>query len=97
MALIDTRHGEQRVHQRGFIRKDLELIRSCGTRLEDRSAEVYFLRNKDVEDRIKELKRQIQSLERLRGCKVAYTSDDALITAHHTTRKNEKKLLRRAC
>lgn len=97
MALRDTKHGEQRVNQRGFIRKDLELIRNCGTRLEDRCAEVYFLRNKDVDDEIKKLKRQIQSLERLRGCKVAYTSGDALITAHHTTRKHEKKLLRRVC
>jgi len=96
MAYRDTKHGVQRINQRGFIRQDLELICRCGTQLEDRSAEVYFLRNKDVEDGIKELKRQIQSLERVRGCKVAYTPDSALITAHHTTRKSEKKLLRRA-
>ena len=96
MKYRDTKHGEQRISQRGFHRHELELIRRCGTRLDDRSAEVYFLRNKDVENRIHELKRQIQSLERMRCCKVVYTPNDALITAHHTTRKNEKKLLRRA-
>ncbi len=95
MACRDTQHGEQRINQRGLTRNDLDLIRHCGTRLEDRSADVYFLRNKDVDDGIRELKRQIQSLERMRGCKVAYTPDDALITAHHTNRKHEKKLLRR--
>lgn len=95
MSYKNTKHGEMRVNQRGFSRKDLELIRKCGTRLEDRSAEVYFLKNKDVEDGIKELKRQIQCLERMRGCKVAYTPDDSLITAHHTTRGHEKRLLQR--
>lgn len=95
MANKDTQHGKKRVAQRGFIRRDLELVRRCGTLLKDRSAEVYLLRDKDVEDGIRDLKRQIQSLERMRGCKVVFAPNDALITAHHTTRKHEKKLLRR--
>jgi hypothetical protein len=95
MAIKYTKHGEKRINQRGFLPKDIELIRQYGTRLRDRSAEVYFLRNKDVDERIKDLKRQIQCLDRVRGCKAAYTQDEALITAHHTTRKHEKKLLRR--
>ena len=95
MSYQDTKHGEARVTQRGFLRKDLELVRRCGTLLHDRGAEVYFLKSKDVEEGIKELKRQIQCLERMRGCKVAYATDNALITAHHTNRRSEKQLLRR--
>ena len=90
-----TKHGQQRINQRGFKREDLDLVRRCGIQLDDRSAEVYFLRDKDVEDGIKNLKRQIQNLERMRGCKVVFNSDNDLITAHHTTRETQKKLLRR--
>ncbi len=96
MAYIDTAHGSKRVAQRGLIRHDLELIRYCGTLLQDRDAEVYLLRNKDVENVISEFKRKIQSLERMRGCKVVFAPNGGLITAHHTNRKHEKKLLRRA-
>ena len=86
-----TMHGEQRTNQRGFNREDLELVRRCGTQINDRSAEVYLLRYKDAEDEIRNLKRQIQGLERMQGCKVVYNFDNAIITAYHATRETHKK------
>ena len=90
-----TKHGEQRTNQRGFRRNDVGLIRRCATPVLDRQAEVYLLRNKDVERRVSALKQEIQCLERLRGCKVVIVGNQ-LITIHHTSRKHEKRLLRRA-
>jgi hypothetical protein len=91
-----TLHGEKRVNQRGLNHKDLELVCNFGVNLNDRSAEVYLLRHKDAEDEIRKLKRKINALERMRGCKVVLTSGNALITAHYTTRETQKNLLRRA-
>ncbi len=90
-----TNHGEKRANQRGFRRSDVELIRRCGTPVEDRQAEVYLLRNKDVEQEISTLKQQIQRLERMRGCKVVF-ADNQLVTIYKTSRTHEKTLLRRA-
>ncbi len=95
MSVRFTNHGEKRANQRGFRRSDVELIRRCGTPVEDRQAEVYLLRNKDVEQEISALKQQIQRLEHMRGCKVVF-ADNQLVTVHHTTRTHEKTLLRRA-
>ena len=57
MSFRYTSHGEERANQRGFRRQDIELIRRCGTPVADRKAEVYVLRNKDVEQEISAEKR----------------------------------------
>ena len=90
-----TKHGEKRASQRGFRPRDIELIRHCGTLVPDRQAEVYHLRNKDVEQAISAYKQKIQRLERMRGCEVVI-ADDHLVTVHRTSRRHEKGLLRRA-
>ncbi len=90
-----TKHGEQRTNQRGFRRNAIGLIRRYGTLVPDRQAEVYLFRNKDVEREISARKQEIQGLERMRGCEVVII-DNQLITIHHTSRKHEKRLLRRA-
>ncbi len=95
MILKYTKHGEQRTNQRGFRRNDVELIRRCGTLVPDRQAEVYLLRNKDVECEIKERKQEIQRLERMRGCEVVIIGNQ-LVTVHHTSRRHQKRLLQRA-
>ncbi len=83
-----------RANQRGFSRTDIGLIRRYGTLVPDREAEVYLLRNKDVEREIKERKHEIQHLERMRGCEVVIV-DNYLVTVLNTSRSNEKRLLRR--
>ena len=95
MSFRYTSHGERRANQRGFGRSDVELIRRCGTLVEDRQAEVYLLRNKDIEKAISARKHEIQRLERMRGCEVVL-ADNQLVTVHHTSRKHDKTLLRRA-
>ncbi len=90
-----TKHGDQRINQRGFRRNDVGLIRRCGTLVPDRQAEVYLLRNKDVEREISARKQEIQHLERLRGCQVVIVGNQ-LVTVLHTSRSREKSLLRRA-
>ena len=90
-----TKHGDQRINQRGFRRNDVGLIRRCGTLVPDRQAEVYLLRNKDVEREISARKQEIQRLERMRGCEVVIVGNQ-LVTIHHTSRRHEKRLLRRA-
>ncbi len=89
-----TKHGDQRANQSGFRRNDVGLIRRCGTLVPDRQAEVYLLRNKDVEHEIRTRKQEIQHLERLRGCEVVIVGNQ-LVTIHHTSRRHEKTLLRR--
>ncbi len=90
-----TKHGDQRINQRGFRGSDVGLIRRCGTLVPDRQAEVYLLRNKDVEREISARKQEIQHLERLRGCQVVIVGNQ-LVTVLHTSRSHEKSLLRRA-
>ncbi len=91
-----TKHGEQRANQRGFRGSDVELIRRCGTPVEDRHAdEVYLLRNKDVEREISARKQEIQRLEGMRGSQVVIINNQ-LVTVLHTSRSHEKSLLRRA-
>ena len=90
-----TKHGEHRANQRGFRGNDVELIRRCGTPVEDRNAEVYLLRNKDVEREISARKQEIQRLEGMRGSQVVII-DNQLVTVLHTSRSHEKSLLRRA-
>ncbi len=90
-----TKHGDQRINQRGFRRNDVGLIRRCGTLVPDRQAEVYLFRNKDVEREISARKQEIQRLERMRGCEVVIVGNQ-LVTIHHTSRRHAKRLLRRA-
>ncbi len=94
MSVRYTKHGDRRANQRGFLKSDVELIRQCGTLIEDRQAEVYLLRNKDVEQQIRARKQEIQRLERMRGCEVVFVGSQ-LVTVHHTSRTHEKTLLRR--
>ena len=104
-----TKHGDQRANQRGFRRSDIELIRRCGTPIEDREAEVYLFLDKDLDREIlarkkklrqierhrEEYKQEIQQLVRLRHVTAVFVGNN-LVTVHHTSRPHEKRLLRRA-
>ena len=68
MAIRYTKHGVQRIRQRGFKRADAELIRRFGTLVDDAESEVYFFRKKDADAAIRYLNGQITRLNQLRGC-----------------------------
>lgn len=76
MSIRYSKHGQRRANQRGFRVIDVEMIRRYGILVPDRQAEVYLLRNKDVEREISARKKEIQRLEHMRGCEVVLTSND---------------------
>ena len=90
-SLIYTRHADQRMQQRGIRKRDVELVRRCGTRIDDRS---LLLTKQDAEREITQRKREIQALERLRGCKLVL-GGDLLVTLYHATTKQQKAAMRR--
>ncbi len=91
--IICSCHAERRMNQRGIREKDVDLIRRCGTHLED-DDESFLLTNKDVVREIGKRKREIQALERLRGSQVVMTGG-VIKTAYHTTVKRRKRALKR--
>lgn len=64
--VVISRHAEQRLRQRGFSRSDLALVMNHGAPIEDG----IELTNRVAAERIAELKREVQALERLRGTRV---------------------------
>jgi hypothetical protein len=62
-----TRHALQRIRQRGRSQADIELVLRFGTHL---APDCCVLLNRDADQRIARLKREIALLERLRGWKV---------------------------
>ena len=94
MSIKLSKHGERRVNQRGFRQSSARLIRRCGTLINDADAEVYFMRDKDIDTQVCLLKREIQEIERLRGCKAVFAGD-TLVTIVRAGRSHKKVLLRR--
>ena len=90
-SLIYTRHADQRMQQRGIRKTDVELVRRCGTRIHDG---FLLLTRRDSEREICQRKREIQALERLRGCKVLL-DHDVVVTLYHATPKQQKAATRR--
>ena len=88
-----SKHAEQRINQRGFQHSSAELIRCWGTPVKDPETEVYFLRNNDVDTQVRQLKREIHEIERLRGCKAVF-ADDTLVTIVRAGRNHKKVLMR---
>jgi len=94
MSLALSNHAEVRANQRGILASDIELVRACGELMEDQSAEVYVLLDRNVQEEIRRRKREIQRLEHLRGTQVV-CSGDRVITVCRLNRGSEKNLLRR--
>jgi hypothetical protein len=89
-----TKHAAVRANQRGIKKDDIELIRRCGTSVHDKTAEVYFLRDKDIKAEISNMKKVIQRLSHLRNCQVVFSGDD-LVTVCRLNRRAERSLSRR--
>ena len=80
------------MQQRGMRERDIELVLTYGTQLDDSS---FLLSKKDAAREIQRRKREIQALERLRGVKVVI-EDGVIVTCLRATRNQVKKVLRRA-
>ncbi len=85
-----TNHAEARLRQRGFRESDIPMIVATGTLVDDDSV---FLLARDVDREIQRRKREICSLERLRGCRVIIAGE-MVVTIYRPSNKTQKKLLR---
>ena len=86
-----SNHACQRMQQRGIRERDIDLLMTCGTQIDDDS---ILLSDKDAAREIKRRKHEIQALERLRGCRVVI-SEGVVVTCYHAHARHLKKVLRR--
>lgn len=80
------------MRQRGIKRSDADLILAYGTQVD---TEAWFLSNRDADREIEARKREIQTLERLRNCKVVVCGT-CIVTAYPSRPVDQKRALRRA-
>ena len=85
-----TRHANDRLQQRGFRSKDVELVMTCGT--EGPAGRVVLL-SRDVAREVAACKRRIQMLERLRGC-VVVCDEGTVVTCYHADGPAGRRTLR---
>ena len=83
------RHAVRRMSQRGIRQDDLELIELFGTDVEGGP----ILLRKDADAAERETKKLIARLRHLVGTRVV-RDGDTIITAYHTSRGKERRLLR---
>lgn len=89
-ALAVTRHAEARMRQRGLRKCDLALLLDAATPLAD---DAWLLTAADADREIALRKREIEHLQRLRGCKVV-VSGDAIVTICHMRPSAIRRALR---
>ena len=85
-----SQHANRRIRQRGLRERDIGVVLEAGSPVDDCS--VMLLR-RDVDQAIAARKREIATLERLRGCRVVLQAE-TLVTVYRPTRRTEKRLLR---
>jgi activator of HSP90 ATPase len=75
--------------QRGIQADDIELIMTFGTEVH----EGFLVRDKDIQEIERVLKRLVQRLQRVRGKRIV-TREDTLVTAFHARGRQARELLR---
>ncbi|PIP97608.1 MAG: hypothetical protein COW75_04955 [Rhodobacterales bacterium CG18_big_fil_WC_8_21_14_2_50_71_9] len=86
-----TRHAEERIRQRGLRDHDLALLLDAATPLAD---DAWLMMDADADREIARRKREIEQLQRLRGCKIV-VSGDAIVTVCHMRPTTVRRSLRR--
>lgn len=81
--LLITRHAEARMRQRGFRDADISMVLTTATQV---AGDAYFLSDQDVDREVRQRKREIQQLERLRGTRAVIVGG-SLITVYQLNRK----------
>ena len=84
-----TRHGTERLRQRGYRKADLCVVLREGTP----TGNAVLLTDRDVEARIADCRRLIRQLERLRGTAVVLAGDRVL-SVYRPSRRKLKRFLR---
>ena len=86
-----SKHAMIRMQQRGRSDDDIDAIMSFGTQTRDG----YLLRRRDVDERTRALKKEIERLHRLRGWAVITGDGGAVVTLYPAHRKKQSRMLRR--
>ena len=86
-----SEHAAVRMSQRAIRFDDLELAELIGTEVEGG----WYVRQKDAQAYIRDLKRDIDRARRLAGKRIV-TDGDTVISAYHAGQAKERRLLRRA-
>jgi len=84
-----TRHGTERLRQRGYRQADLGLVLEAGTP----AGNAVLLTDRDVDERVAECRRLISQLERLRGTAVVLAGDRVL-SVYRPRRRKLRRFLR---
>ena len=86
-----SRHADGRMQQRGIRRRDIDLVLLWGTSVDDGG---ILLRNRDVDDAIRQGERDVDGLRRASGAWAVYR-DDTVVTCYRATRKQTRAAYRR--
>ena len=85
-----TRHAERRMRQRGLRDNDLLHLLGAATPVGD---DAWLVTNADVTREIARCKREIEQLQRLRGCKIVI-SCGVVVTIYHASPAERRRSLR---
>jgi hypothetical protein len=91
MTLALTKHGAERLAQRGIQVSDLDLIVQIGSEVEGG----FLVRKSDLQEAERQIKRLLDRIRRLKGKRLV-VGDGSLVTAYHADRREERRLLRGA-
>ena len=90
-VLALSRHAETRMRQRGLRDRDLALLLDAATPVAD---DAWLLTAADADREIARRKREIEQLQRLRGCKVVLAGN-VIVTVCHMRPAARRRALRR--
>ncbi len=86
-----TRHASARMRQRGLHGSDVDVLINVSTQLAN---DAWILTDADADREITRRKREIEQLQRLRGCKVVI-SGDAVVTVCHMRPAELRRAMRK--
>lgn len=86
-----TQHADARIRQRGLRDADLALLLSAATAV---APDAYLLTAADAEREIRRRKREIEQIERLRGCKVV-VDGGTIISVYRSRPSDQRRTFRR--
>lgn len=86
-----TKHAGARMRQRGLRGADLDLLLKSATAV---APDAYLLTAADAEREIRQRKREIQQIERLRGCKVV-VDGSTIVSVYRSRPVDQRRTFRR--
>ena len=87
-----TRHARQRVRQRAYRERDLELIVRYGRPLQ--SGDGHLLLRKDVERLRRQAKHLLDRLDHLAGSAVIQSRDGAVLSVYRPVKAKRRRMVR---